>query len=322
MRPKFGSGRECDLPVCFRGLATRFAFPSMRAPHADHMDGKQAMRSPQSSVIATLTAAIAVTTPLALAANVSWDAVAGGTFTNGANWIGGLPPAATDGAYFAMPAAYEAVVAFDPSLDIANQKLHADNGTWIFDLAGRTYELTSTSTFPGNWSINLGVFNYCMLTIRDGTMRGVSTAFGQYATGIGVLRVDPDATLELSERLGIATSGEGYLLVGGNASAPRDLARHRRRRARLHRGRSTGAERSGEVDDHRQLRHRMGVLHGAGRRDRRRGRSAHRGAAVRRRHPRGRERHAGRGGRDRSRLRRHRRTSTSSTRARSTPGRW
>ena len=150
----------------------------------------------------------------ALAAGADYRRVApgSGSFFNTARWSPVGVPGATDRAIFDLSSVYAVSFGASPGLTVANQRLRIGDDDVTFDLDGRLYWLTSTSTTSlsiGGSTRGFGVVDIGELRIIDGTLRAETAIVGD---GSSVLGSFGSGMLEISS--GATFFSPGSLLVG------------------------------------------------------------------------------------------------------------
>jgi len=119
----------------------------------------------------------------AFASDIYWGNPAGGVFSVGSNWQGGVAPDADDRALFDLTSTYTV----DFTADAATDWVLPQDGEITFDLGGFTYSIL-TGTSPGFWVTDAS------LTLTNGTLDASSTG-GEIDGADGEVVVD-NATLE------------------------------------------------------------------------------------------------------------------------------
>ena len=146
---------------------------------------------------------------------ISWNAAAGGSFQNGANWNGGVVPGPADTALFDVGnLVYTVSFAGGPT----NNRLIVGRDDVNFDLGGFTYTLT----FPTTPSIVVGEIgsDNAVLTVNNGTLAGIDATLGKNLSSVGVMNIPVGGTLPLSNQLLVGDAGTGTLnITGGSVSS-------------------------------------------------------------------------------------------------------
>jgi len=133
-----------------------------------------------------------------------------GGFRTPTKWLPNGVPSGADWASFLL--AVTSNVSFNA--DVSNAVLGVGAGDVRFNLGGHTYSLTSPSVvYP--WSINVGVAEGYTggLTLRNGTLNGVTSVLGVVYGSWGLVTVDTGATWHNSGILCVAFGGYGTLAV-------------------------------------------------------------------------------------------------------------
>jgi fibronectin-binding autotransporter adhesin len=143
-----------------------------------------------------VTAVVALTAPIAQAAIVTWSSGSSGGWATGANWAGGVAPAAVDTAVFG---------AFDQTSDIT---VTLDGNRAI---AGMTFGDANTLS-SANWTIAPGTPSSSTLGVA-GTIAVNLPAFPSFSTGQAVTIAVP-----LSGTAGFTKAGTGLLILSGSST--------------------------------------------------------------------------------------------------------
>jgi hypothetical protein len=159
-----------------------------------------------------LSAAVASVTSSAFAATRDWIQPAGGAFSDGANWSGGVAPGANDFAQFLIGGSY--TVTFAASATNANFLFGTSSGAVTFEGSGApTYHLTNTATINGG-SLTLGTTAGRQMTLRvDQTL-----AIHNNSTLFASVGSDVVAGQLLLGYVAAGTSGDAALSVAGTGS--------------------------------------------------------------------------------------------------------
>jgi T5SS/PEP-CTERM-associated repeat protein len=162
---------------------------------------------------AAFVVALFLIVPTARSADVFWGNPAGGTFSDGTNWVGGKAPASTDRVFFDSQTS--------PTVSFAGDT--TSNGVWIrrdditFQLNGHTYTPSGTSG-----AINVGsvIGDNARLTLLDGSLRSLGIAIGGLEGSYGEMTVGSGASFELNNLASGAVIFNGKLSVvdGGTFS--------------------------------------------------------------------------------------------------------
>ena len=178
------------------------------------LERKFIMNALRSSLTATAFSAV-VLSYAALAAGADFRRVApgGGSFFSTARWSPVGVPGATDRAIFDLSSVYAVSFGASPGSTVVNQRLRIGNDDVTFDLDGRLYSLTSTSST----SLSMGGGTHMLpggdgigeLRIIDGSLRAVTAIVGD---GSSIFNRFGSGTFEVSS--GATFSSPGSLLVG------------------------------------------------------------------------------------------------------------
>jgi len=162
---------------------------------------------------AAFVVALFLIVPTARSADVFWGNPAGGTFSDGTNWVGGKAPAATDRALFNSNS--KSLVTFDADAKTNGLRIRTDET--VFDLNGHMY-FTSEPTGPLIVGGSSG--DQANLTLLDGTLKTTVVQVG-YDDGFGALTVGAGAIVEATPPQGYTNIFNGSLTVidGGRLEA-------------------------------------------------------------------------------------------------------
>jgi fibronectin-binding autotransporter adhesin len=155
-------------------------------------------------------AAAAILAFVGQAMAISWTDPTGGSFQDGANWIGGVAPGVADLALFDLIGGTYTVNftgnANNSQLIIGRDDVTFDLGSFVYDLALATPE----SIFVGEIASDNAV-----LTLTNGTLSGVDLTIGQVVGSVGELNVPTGGTLTVTDDLWIGEAGTGSMNVTG-----------------------------------------------------------------------------------------------------------
>lgn len=138
--------------------------------------GRNLMTGGHARVAGPVLCALAFAFGSASADEVYWGSLLGGDYENGANWVGGQPPAGTDNAWFTSNGVYTVAVNADATVAQATFAASTDAQV-VIDLNGRRWENAKLVVGPSGTTGN-------QLTLTGGVV--VSTQ-GSSTTASGVL---------------------------------------------------------------------------------------------------------------------------------------
>jgi T5SS/PEP-CTERM-associated repeat protein len=176
-------------------------------------------------------------------AQIFWQNLQGGVFSQGSNWTGGLAPTPGQVAFFSYPTSSQ-IVGVNFTQPTTTSSLQVDQGFTVFNLGGNTYSLVNPgfglfigtsgispgltgglTLIDGRLSTTSGIVgtsagtipeNNHTLTLGTGSQLVVSDALLVGDRGTGSLVINSGGTLDARElRLGTTTSGIGGLTIDG-----------------------------------------------------------------------------------------------------------
>ena len=150
----------------------------------------------------------------ARAANVNWLNPAGGVFSAGNNWLGGVPPTAVDRAVFNLGnATYDVTL----DADVVNESLSVDDDAVDLDLGGFTYALPFSASSTGFMRVAPSAASSGALHLSNGTLAMRSGRVGSFLgvtpVGTGQMTVGAGATCTAGNLFHVGQFGHGSLTV-------------------------------------------------------------------------------------------------------------
>ena len=146
---------------------------------------------------------------------IHWSNAAGGNYSTGSNWTGGIVPAITENALFHLGSVAPYSVQFTQN-ETASQAV-VSNDNVHFDLSGNQFTLTQTNITRESLIVAERPGDNAELLVTNGTINGANVVVAHSTNSTGQLTLGTNAIVALSGAMRVGSGGNGTLNINNGA---------------------------------------------------------------------------------------------------------